>query len=122
MVPFGLVAAGVVVVVVLPPVLVPPDAAGAVVPVFAAEAVPLPGVPGVPELLAGVAAGVEAGSTVIGVGSGGSGFDRIPATNWSIPVVVLLLRYLYQSVSLSFQTFFGSAKFASLPASATARA
>ena len=74
MVPFGLVPAGEVVVAVLPPVLVPLDAA---VPVFAVEAVPLPGVPvvpGVPELLAGVAAGVEAGSTVIGVGSGGSGF------------------------------------------------
>jgi hypothetical protein len=87
-------------------VLVPPDAAGAVVPVFVSEAVPLPDVPGVPELLAGVAAGVEAGSTVIGVGSGGSGVCRTPATSWSMPVVVLLLRYLYQVVRLSFQTAF----------------
>ena len=79
-------------------------AAGAV-PVFAAEAVPLPGVP---ELLAGVAAGVEeAGRDVSGVGSGGSGFERMPATSWSMPVVVLLFRYLYQVVRLSVQTALG---------------
>lgn len=48
---------------------VPP--AGAVVP----EAAPLP----VPELLTGVAAGVEAGSDTSGVGSGGKGFERMPA-------------------------------------------
>ena len=102
MVPFGFVAAGVVVVVLLV------VAAGAVVPVVLAEAVPLP-LPWVvvPELVAGVDAGVEAGSTVIGVGSGGSGFDRMPATSWSIPVVALLLRYLYQVARLSLQTALG---------------
>ena len=61
-----------------------PAAGVVVVPVFAAEDVPLPGVP---ELLAGVAAGVEAGKEVSGVGSGGNGFERMLATNWSNPVV-----------------------------------
>ena len=54
---------------------------GAVVPFLA---VPFAGVP-VPEVAAGVPAGVEAGSEVNGVGSGGNGFDRIVATNSVIP-------------------------------------
>ena len=88
---------------------VPVLAAGAVVPVVVAEATPLPlPLPGVPELLAGVAAGVEAGGRdVSGVGSGGSGFERTAATIWGSPSVVLLFRYLYQVVKLSFQTAFG---------------
>ena len=84
-------------------------AAGAVVPVpvVVAEATPLPlPLPGVPELLAGVAAGVEAGRDVNGVGSGGNGFARMPATSWSMPVIALLFRYLYQVVRLSFQAAF----------------
>ena len=79
--------------------------------------------PGAPEVLTGVAAGVEVGgSDVNGVGSGGRGFERIPATNWSRPVVWSLFRYLYQVVRLSFQTVLGCAKLASVPAAATARA
>ena len=77
--------------------------AGAAVPVPVAEAVP-----GVPELLAGVAAGVEdGGNEVSGVGSGGNGLERMLASTWSSPVVVLLFRYLYQVVELSFQTTLG---------------
>ena len=88
--------------------------AGAVV-----DAVP----PFVPEVLAGVAAGVaEGGSDVNGVGSGGNGFDRMPATSWSMPSVLSPLRYLYQVVRLSCHTGFCDAKLESVPARATARA
>ena len=38
----------------------------------------------------GVPPGVEAGSVVIGVGSGGNGFARTPAIIWSSPSVVEL--------------------------------
>jgi len=41
------------------------------------------------------AAGVVGGSDVSGVGSGGNGFDKMPATSWSIPSVLSALRYLY---------------------------
>ena len=71
--------------------------AGLVVVVVPAGAVAVPLVP-VALLVAGVAAGVEAGSTVSGVGSGGSGFVRIPATNSFMPSVLSLLRYLYLSL------------------------
>ena len=57
-----------------------------VVPVVDVVDEPLPDV--------GVAAGAETGSDVSGVGSGGKGFDRIPATNSGRPASDLLLRYL----------------------------
>jgi hypothetical protein len=71
----------------------------AVVPVFEAVLVPGAGVPVVdpdaPLPDAGVAAGAETGSEVNGVGSGGKGFERIPATSASIPATESLLRNLY---------------------------
>ena len=94
-------------------------AAGVPVPVFAAEAVPLPGVP---ELLAGVAAGVEdGGNEVSGVGSGGSGLDRMLATISFIPASDLC-KYLYQVVRLSCHSGFLAEYAESLPAAAKARA
>ena len=76
---------------------------GAVPEVVDVEAVPFP------ELLTGVAAGVDGGSDVSGVGSGGNGFAKIPATNSFIPVSELLFRYLYHCVRLSVQTGFCAA-------------
>jgi hypothetical protein len=58
---------------------------------------PLLGVP----VAAGVAAGVEAGSTVIGDGSGGNGLVVTLAINSFMPASVLLLRYFHQVVRLS---------------------
>ena len=65
----------------LPGVVVLAAAAGFVAPAGAVvvEAAPLPVPCDAPELLTGVAAGVEAGSDTSGVGSGGSGFERMPA-------------------------------------------
>jgi hypothetical protein len=57
----------------------------------------------------GVLAGVEAGSVVIGVGSGGNGFDRMPAIIWSSPSRVSLLRNLYQVLRLSIHVFLAAA-------------
>ena len=87
----GLVGAGLVV-----PLAVPVGAA--VVAVDVVEAVP--------DVPIGVAAGVGVGKEVSGVGSGGNGFERTSARNWFMPSVVLLWRYLYHSVSRSFQTAF----------------
>ena len=71
----------------------------AAVPVFEAVLVPGAGVPFVvadaPLPDVGVAAGAETGSEVNGVGSGGNGFERIPATSASIPATESLLRNLY---------------------------
>ena len=86
-------------------------AAGAVVAV-----VPVP----VAEVAAGVAG--AAGNEVSGVGSGGKGFESTLATNSVIPASDLLLRYLYHSIKVAVQAFFGSAYFASVPASASAHA
>ena len=85
------------------------------------EAVPLP-VP-VPEVLAGVEAGV-AGNEVSGVGSGGSGLVRILASRSFRPVswVSVAFRNLYHWVRLSFHCSFCLAYAESVPASATARA
>ena len=95
---------------------------GAVLP-GVVGAVDAPLVP-VPVVVAGVVAGVAggAGNTVIGVGSGGNGFDRMPATNSFIPSVLSWFLNLYQVVRLSCQTGFCAVYFASLPASAMARA
>ena len=96
--PAGFAPAGVVVDAVpagLAPVVVVVDAVPAG---FVVEAVPLPlpaPVVVVPEVLAGVDAGVEVGGNEVnGVGSGGNGFDRMPATIWSSPSVLSLLRNL----------------------------
>ena len=78
----GVVGFGLVVVPVVEAVLVP----GAGVPFVVADA-PLPD--------AGVDAGAETGSEVNGVGSGGKGFERIPATRASMPTTESLLRNLY---------------------------
>ena len=87
--------------------------------VVGAAALPLP----FPEFPTGdPTAGVVGGSDVSGVGSGGNGFDKTPATNWSIPSVLSPLRYLYHWTKLSFQPTFGLAKLGSAAASATARA
>lgn len=53
-----------------------------------------------PEFDAGVAAGVEAGKEVKGVGSGGNGFARMLATISVIPASDWC-RYLYQELKLS---------------------
>ena len=50
-----------------------------------------------------------AGNEVSGVGSGGNGFDRMPATSWSIPSILSAFRNLYQVVRLSFQEDFAVA-------------
>ena len=75
----------------------------------------------VPAVPIGVVAGA-AGKDVSGVGSGGSGFDRMPAIISFIPVSELLLRNLYHCVRLSFHVVFCVAYVASFPANATARA
>ena len=80
----------------------------------------VPPLVGVPEVLAGVEAGV--GNDVNGVGSGGRGFARIPATSSVNPLSESALRYLYQVVRLSFQTGFCAVNLESVPASATALA
>lgn len=90
--------------------------AGAVVAGFAAgtpdaDAVSL----GVPGVLA------DTGKVVSGVGSFGKGFARMPAINSFRPASDLL-RYLYQLVSCSIQTFLFACSAGSLPARATARA
>ena len=107
------------------PVVVVVDAVPAgFAPVVVVEAVPLPlPVVAVPEVLAGVDAGVEVGGNEVnGVGSGGNGFDRMPATIWSSPSVLSPFLNLYQLVRLSFQPVFAWLNFASVAASATARA
>ena len=82
------------------PVVVP--AGVVVVPAgVGAEVAPL-----VPEVFAGVAPGAEAGSDVSGVGSGGSGFDRMPASISFNPASDWLFLNLYQVVRLSIQTGF----------------
>ena len=129
-VPAGLAPAGVVVVADLVPVgavvvaagLVPP---GAVVVAAAPLPVALPPFPlpcAAPVFPAGVpvAAGVDGGSDVSGVGSGGNGFDSTPAINSFMPSVLSPFRYLYHCVRLSFQPVFAAVNFASEPASATA--
>ena len=72
------------------------------------EGVVAPLVAGVPVLLTGVAAGVAgaAGRDVSGVGSGGSGFERIPASSSVRPASESLLRNLYHCIRLSFQAVF----------------
>ena len=81
----------------------------------------VPGVPLVPVALAGVEGGA-AGNTVSGVGSGGKGFAKIPATNSGMPSVTWLFLNLYQVVRLSCQIGFCAVNLESLPATATARA
>jgi ribosomal protein L4 len=63
--------------------------------------VPFPFAGVAPEVPDGEAAGVEAGSTVIGDGSGGNGLARTPAINSFMPVSELLLRYFHQVARLS---------------------
>jgi hypothetical protein len=76
--------------------------AGAVLfPMFDPEALTVPDA-GVPPV------GVDAGSVVIGVGSGGRGFERIPAIISLRPVSVWLWRYLYQVLKLSIHSFFAA--------------
>ena len=79
-----------------------------------------PTTPGVPEV--GVAAGVEAGNVVIGVGNGGKGLDSTLAIISFKPASEALCRYLYQVLNASNQSFLFAAYLASVPASATARA
>ena len=82
-------------------------AAGAVVVVVAPF--PVPVFCGVAVVPAGVAVAGVGGNEVSGVGSGGKGFDRIPATSWSIPSVLSAFRNLYQVVRLSFHVDFAVA-------------
>ena len=70
-----------------------------------AEVVPFPA-PAVPVPEAGVAAGADTGNDVSGVGSGGSGFAKMPATNSGMPVTESLFRNLYQVVKASFHSVF----------------
>jgi hypothetical protein len=71
---------------------------------------------------AGVLVVAAAGKLVRGVGSGGNGFDNTLAINSGKPVSCPPWRYLYQVLSPSIHSFLGLAYFASVPASATARA
>ena len=64
------------------------------VPGLVVVVVVVPGAAPFPEFDAGVAAGVDAGKVVIGVGSGGNGLARTPATIASIPSVLSPFRYL----------------------------
>ena len=89
---------------------------GAVVPGVVVGDVPVPLVP-----VTFVGAGA-AGNTVIGVGSGGNGLVKMPATSSVIPSVLSAFLNLYQVVRLSCQTGFCAVNLASVPESATARA
>ena len=96
-----------------------PAGAGFGAVVLPAGAVP---VPLVPVLVAGEEVGGAAGNEVSGVGSGGNGFARMPAMSSFRPSVLSAFLNLYQPVRASCQTGFCAANFASVPASATARA
>jgi hypothetical protein len=93
--------------------------AGVVVAGFAAPAAGTPEADAVSLGVPGVLA--ETGNAVSGVGSFGKGLDRMPAIS-SLRPASDLLRYLYQLVNCSIQSFLLACSAGSLPANATARA
>ena len=102
---FGLVVVAVVAGAVVVFVVVVTAAFAGLAPAGAAVAPPefAPTAPGDP--VVGVAAGVEAGKVVIGVGNGGKGLDSTLAIISFKPASEALCRYLYQVLNASSQSF-----------------